>query len=967
MPSHSVQSMLQGTVTRAFESSAAAPATQQTACAGIHAWITADGKVPMEHAREMLHTQDAILLEALEQYPDTPLHLLSGEDELSRPGLDYTAAVWRNDFHHVFIKPIGTKPACGTSPLKTSCVGYFQLPAGAMEAARKKCASAAEEERALRRGLDEALKRVDELGSLGAMLSMVDDAIRHVESLCLYIDDEFFAVVERYTNLIRASGDGSLFTDLIDVALDEWSERERLLVISLAALYRSGRSVRFEEFSGTDLSAKKLLRRLDELARDYNLGLPSALEAPHRVLEVADALGKVAFNCAPRGLFRYRYVNGITYLKTERVVVREWSDDSLAGVSERLVDLYRTVNPCAAVPDSAQAFFTDLTEKLLQDTTLDLSEWMASTPAVQPIEVLIQEIVASAVMRVGADYGMSSSIRDPSILCQPTHEALLENVLGLTVKDFYNCVSARPGIAADLTEARRRSIYEAVQRRMQFNRWHFIAGNFAATEVPRSRHYFYPPVLPDIGDWVDQQHKGHKNSSVRFSIRSPGPDMHQPPLMIAGHPYRGFYDVRAVRMEGPKFSLEDVYAVRRHSVWMGLVWRCLVAAAEKGATQRPLIRGFQVGNGFEVPARTPAVRQVPDRSDHAAGPGAARSIRTPAQLIAQGLSASEEQPVLEKVCEEFSLAITKEVVEMINPTDIRDPVRLQFVPQEHELHTLQNELHDPIGDDRYTPVPGITHRYPDRVLLKPLHVCPVYCRFCFRREKVGAGGEGNLSPAQLEAALDYIRQHEEIWEVILSGGDPMILSPRKLKAITTALRDVPHVKVLRIHTRVPVVDPGRVDDEMIAALKCFAPVHIVLHCNHANELRERQQAAIARLVDAGIPMVSQSVLLRGVNNSVEALTQLFRRLVENRVKPYYLHHGDLARGTSHFRTSLSEGQALMRGLRGNVSGMCQPQYILDIPGGWGKVPVGPNYVEVSQGRTIVEDYRGGRHDYADRG
>jgi lysine 2,3-aminomutase len=340
-------------------------------------------------------------------------------------------------------------------------------------------------------------------------------------------------------------------------------------------------------------------------------------------------------------------------------------------------------------------------------------------------------------------------------------------------------------------------------------------------------------------------------------------------------------------------------------------------------------------------------------------------LRTPDQLVERGLVPSAQRAAIERVCQEFSLAVSPEMVELINPDDPADPVAAQFVPDARELIVQPAEMEDPIGEDVHNPVPGVLHRYPDRVLLKPVHVCPVYCRFCFRREKVGIGGEGNLSSAELKAALDYISLHTEIWEVVLSGGDPMILAPRKIKDIIQALDSIAHVKVIRVHTRVPVVDPARVSAEMIDALKVSTPVYVVLHANHANEFSDPARAAIARLVDAGIPMLSQSTLLRGVNDSVEALTGLLRTMVENRVKPYYLHHADKARGTGHFRTSVAEGQALLRALRGNVSGICQPAYILDLPGGFGKMPVGPVYAVKTDSGYVIEDYQGGFHDYED--
>jgi lysine 2,3-aminomutase len=345
---------------------------------------------------------------------------------------------------------------------------------------------------------------------------------------------------------------------------------------------------------------------------------------------------------------------------------------------------------------------------------------------------------------------------------------------------------------------------------------------------------------------------------------------------------------------------------------------------------------------------------------------ARKTLRRPDELIAAGLVAPERRAEIEAVAERYALALTRDVVELIDPADPRDPIARQFIPDGAELEARAEELRDPIGDDAHSPVAGIVHRYPDRVLLKPVDVCAVYCRFCFRRETVGQGHP--LTRDQLAAALDYIGTHRDIWEVILSGGDPLMLSPRRLADIVKALAKMPHVKIIRVHTRVPVVEPARVTPALVRALKARGKAtYVVLHANHARELTPAARSACARLVDAGIPMLSQSVLLRGVNDDAATLGALMRTLVECRIKPYYLHHGDLAPGTAHWRTSLDAGQALMRALRGRLSGLCQPTYVLDIPGGHGKSPVGPNYLHVSgtngTARYAVEDFNGRRHCY----
>ena len=332
----------------------------------------------------------------------------------------------------------------------------------------------------------------------------------------------------------------------------------------------------------------------------------------------------------------------------------------------------------------------------------------------------------------------------------------------------------------------------------------------------------------------------------------------------------------------------------------------------------------------------------------------ATTLREPSELVAQGLAPPADLADLERIASRYAVAITPELAALIDPNDPSDPIARQFVPSRDELSVDKSESADPIGDHAFSPVPGIVHRYPDRLLLKLVHVCAVYCRFCFRREMVGPGKDSALSEDAYASALNYIRTHPEIWEVILTGGDPLMLSPRRLAQVMSDLAAIDHVRIIRIHSRVPVADPSRISEDMVRALKVDrATVWVALHANHARELTVRAREAVARLVAAGIPMVSQSVLLRGVNDSVAALEELMRAFVECRIKPYYLHHGDLAPGTAHLRTTLVHGQTLMAALRGRVSGLCQPQYVLDIPGGAGKAPVGPNYLR-SENSSVTE-------------
>jgi len=340
---------------------------------------------------------------------------------------------------------------------------------------------------------------------------------------------------------------------------------------------------------------------------------------------------------------------------------------------------------------------------------------------------------------------------------------------------------------------------------------------------------------------------------------------------------------------------------------------------------------------------------------------ARKSLRTPTDLVDAHLVERNRLAPLEEVAARYAVAITPALADLIDPADPHDPIARQFVPDARELHMAPQERRDPIGDDAHSPVEGIVHRYPDRVLLKLVNACAVYCRFCFRREMVGPG-RGGLAPAALDTALAYIRNHAEIWEVILTGGDPLVLSARRLKEVVRRLAAIDHVKVIRVHTRIPVAAPERVTAALVRALRTEKATFVVLHANHPRELTAQVRAACARLIDAGIPMLAQSVLLRGVNDDAETLCTLLRALVECRIKPYYLHHADLAPGTAHLRTTIAAGQALMRALHGRTSGLCQPSYVLDIPGGHGKSPIGPCYL--SDDGTVIEDFNGLRHAYA---
>ncbi len=303
------------------------------------------------------------------------------------------------------------------------------------------------------------------------------------------------------------------------------------------------------------------------------------------------------------------------------------------------------------------------------------------------------------------------------------------------------------------------------------------------------------------------------------------------------------------------------------------------------------------------------------------------------------------------------------LIESLDDAD-KEAIIRQYIPDEKELNILSDEESDPVGDEIHSPVKGIVHRYPDRILFKVSNVCDVYCRYCFRRDMIGAGS-AHLSDSDLTCAIEYIKSQKQVWEVILSGGDPLVLSTRRLQKIFDALEKIEHVQIIRIHTRVPVLNPPKITDTILSVLKNSSKaVHVVLHVNHVAEISDTVEAKIFELRQNNCSILSQSVLLKGVNDDALALEKLFRKLISIHVKPYYLHHMDRAKGTSHFRVSIKKGQEIMKELQGRLSGICLPKYMLDIPGGYGKIPIENCYINILEnGKYHVEDCQGHKHSY----
>jgi len=319
---------------------------------------------------------------------------------------------------------------------------------------------------------------------------------------------------------------------------------------------------------------------------------------------------------------------------------------------------------------------------------------------------------------------------------------------------------------------------------------------------------------------------------------------------------------------------------------------------------------------------------------------------------------TKEQARLRLVSNRYPLSITPYYICLINPHDPNDPIRKQAIPTFEEISMAGMGVEDPLAEASYSPVPGLVHRYPDRVLLVLTSICPMLCRHCTRKREWHHGGWVR-TPAEVEVMLNYVRQNRAIRDVILSGGDPLTLSTHRLEEIISRLRDIPHVEIIRIGTRFPVVLPQRIDDELCAMLSKYGPIWLNTQFNHYHEITPESALACDRLLRCGVPVNNQSVLLRGINDSIETQTRLCHGLLKIKVRPYYLYQCDEVQGTEHLRTPVETGINIIEGMRGHTSGLAVPTFVIDLPQGGGKVPLQPNYIRSrTEGELILRNYQG---------
>lgn len=340
------------------------------------------------------------------------------------------------------------------------------------------------------------------------------------------------------------------------------------------------------------------------------------------------------------------------------------------------------------------------------------------------------------------------------------------------------------------------------------------------------------------------------------------------------------------------------------------------------------------------------------------------SVKTKEQLEKVIELKPEEEEGLKLPKHKLSMAITPYIATLIDPQDPNCPIRKQFVPNAKESIVSPLEMTDPCGEDSHTPVPGLVHRYPDRVLMIVTNRCAVYCRYCTRSRIVGEDKQYLFIQEDFDRACDYLEKTPVVRDVLISGGDPLLLSDAKIEYMLKRLRAIKHIEFLRIGSRIPFALPQRITPEFCEMIRRYHPVWMSVHVNHPKEVTPETKAACERLADAGIPLGSQSVLIRGVNDSVEVMKELMHKLLMCRVRPYYIYQCDLVKGTTHMRTSVQKGIEIIEGLRGHTTGYAVPTYVIDGPGGGGKIPINPNYiVSMGDGKVILRNFKGEIFEY----
>jgi hypothetical protein len=492
-------------------------------------------------------------------------------------------------------------------------LGRVALPASVAARVQALYRASADAEACALHYLRSALAQVEEAGELAAVLEGVIDSVEHVESVCFYVGDSFFALIDRFVNLIDTKAGPGYLPHLRDKPLASWSGTDVLIVAALHALFISGRSVRFEEFNGVTLTARTLLARLRALHAQYVAAGCEPVEEEPGLFDLARLLRRQSLQGVGQRWLRYRRIYGLNFQKVEYVATSLAStEDPLAHMHDFAAEYAALVSPRLDPKLPECLFFNQLASACL---ALDASgappPQVAGSAAAGWTESLIEKIVASAVRATGSDYGMSSSLRDMSCLMKSDDASLAAAIHALLPAHFYTCFVSRGFAAMDPAQAA--TIASSVQKRMMFNRWHFIPGNLERPLILENRHWYYPPVVPDLAEHSDVHRAAHARARVKYSIRSPGPDMSRPPLTILNHTYRGFYDIRVVRMDGSPYGFEQLLRARRRTLWLETVYTVLASYLHDSPENRFSISGFTAGSWLDLPPAESGQQARPDR------------------------------------------------------------------------------------------------------------------------------------------------------------------------------------------------------------------------------------------------------------------------------------------------------------------------------------------------------------------
>ncbi|KVW37144.1 hypothetical protein WK94_27465 [Burkholderia ubonensis] len=563
--------------------------------------VTHGGIYPLEQARLALGAYERAALDVLQRHRELLIDADAPADTPANTGGAATLALYVNSLGRLHIRPAAAPKVAYDARDSWVDLGTVTVGAGVLAEIDAGVAAWRAIERRSFAEVRVAMDRVHAEGQLPRVLEEVIDHVEHVESVCFYVGDRFFALIDRYTNLIDSKGGKGHLPGLRDQPYPAWSDDDVLIVAALHALFLSGRSVRFEEFNGALLSAQDLVGRLDRLAAAYTdagceVAVPQGLDLFERARKIREqtlcAIGKP--------WLRYRWIYGLNFQKTERILRSSASTEAHDQWYREFGDDFRQfVSPRGEFSPPEYVAMALLANAAIARDVAGVRCDAGSAAVTSWIEYLIEKTVASAVLATGSDYGMSSSLRDIGQLVAYDETTLLDTIHALTPASFFTAYVSHRTIAR-FGEPESTMIATSVQKRMQFNRWHFIPGNFERPLIRASRHWYYPPLVPDISSHSDMHRAAHNRARVKYSIRVPGPDMSRPPLNIAGRRYRGFYDVRVVRAEGDEYSTEDMLRVRRRTLWLEALYTALVNYLMTPDAHRLAVNGFDAGTYLDL-------------------------------------------------------------------------------------------------------------------------------------------------------------------------------------------------------------------------------------------------------------------------------------------------------------------------------------------------------------------------------